>query len=166
MSDIVFWACFGVSVPAAVMVVTRRNPVYSALWLLVCFLAFAGVFLTLSAPFLAAIHVLVYTGAILVPFLFVIMLLNLRQEELGLEYPRWVQGLAALICVGVGAGVVFVLAKSEEVGPGFAAVSDEFGGVREVGRTLFGGFVLHFELVGILLLVAMIGAMLMARKKI
>ena len=86
-SDPVFYLAGGVAVLAGVGVVTRRNPVYCAIFMLVAFLSLAVVYLLLSASFLAAMHVLVYTGAILVLFLFVIMLLNLKPDELGQEYP-------------------------------------------------------------------------------
>src|SRR3990167_2190725 len=85
-TNIVFIVCAAISVVSAILVVTRRNPVYSALFLMLCFVAFAVLFLNLNAYFIAAMHMMVYTGAILVLFLFVIMLLNLKKEELGKEF--------------------------------------------------------------------------------
>src|SRR3989338_10234900 len=82
METIVFYILGGMAVITALLVVTRVNPISSALWLVVCFFAFAGLFVTLSAHFLAVIQILLYAGAIMVLFIFVIMLLNLREEEL------------------------------------------------------------------------------------
>jgi hypothetical protein len=90
--DPVFALAAAVTVGAGLLVVIQRNPIYSAISMLACFLGLAVIYLRLEAPFLAAIHVLVYTGAILVLFLFVIMLLNLKPEELGVEYPLKVRG--------------------------------------------------------------------------
>ena len=98
--DPVFSLASFVSVASALFMVTQRNPVYSAVWLLVCFLSVALVFLSLGAQFLAAIHVIVYTGAILVLFVFVIMLLNLKDEEQGEEYPASTRAAAALVFRG------------------------------------------------------------------
>ncbi|MFN3486489.1 MAG: NADH-quinone oxidoreductase subunit J, partial [Planctomycetota bacterium] len=92
---------------AGALTVTRRNPVYSAVWMLVCFLALAVVYLTLEAPFLAALHVIVYTGAILVLFLFVIMLLNLSPEELGREMPPPARAAAAVLAAALFAALAF-----------------------------------------------------------
>src|SRR6516225_10833496 len=107
--DLVFAVAATVSVVAGFGVVTQRNPVYSAISMLVRFLSFAVIYLKLGAPFLAALHVLVYTGAILVLFLFVIMLLNLKPEELGDEYPLKVRGAIAVICAGLFALIALPL---------------------------------------------------------
>ncbi|MHC4606647.1 MAG: NADH-quinone oxidoreductase subunit J family protein [Planctomycetota bacterium] len=162
--DIVFWIAFLVAVPAAVMVVSRKNPVYSALWLLVAFCAFAVIFLVASAPLLAAVQVLVYAGAILVLFLFVIMLLNLKGEELAPEFPPWVRVVVGLLCLAVTAGVIGVMwGMKLDLEP---LRDPEFGGVRSLGKDLYTGpFVFHFELIALLLLAALIGAMVLAQKK-
>src|SRR5213595_1237072 len=94
--DPVFGIAAAVTTLAGILVVTQRNPIYCAISMLTCFLGLAVVYLRLAAPFLAAIHVLVYTGAILVLFLFVIMLLNLKPEELGVEYSLKTRGAIAL----------------------------------------------------------------------
>ena len=151
---------------SAVMMVTRRNPVYSAVWLLLTFVSVAILFLRLSAPFLAAIHVLVYTGAILVLFLFVIMLLNLKEEELGAEYPLPVRlGVAGLSALLFG-----VLARAVLLEPALAVPlltpGPEYGSVQSVGMLLFTRYGLPFELVSVLIIVAMYGAMVLAKKKI
>jgi NADH-quinone oxidoreductase subunit J len=166
--DPVFAAAAGVSVVAGIAMVTRRNPVYSAIMMLVCFLAFAVVYLKLEAPFLAAMHVLVYTGAILVLFLFVIMLLNLKPEEYGEEYPLPVRGLIALLCAGLFGLVALVMWKDPSVREPFPVLAPEtvdFGSVEKTGRTLFTDYALPFELISVLILVAIFGGVVLAKKK-
>lgn len=165
MHDLLFTAAAGTAVGAALLAVTRRNPIYSALWLLIAFVAFALIFLDLAAPFLAAMHVLVYTGAILVLFLFVIMLLNLKPEELAFDAPgpRW--GVLAAGCTAFGAGLAFLLVRGLQA-PELAPLKDAgFGGGAAVGNAIFSGgtWVLPFEMVSVLIIAAMIGAVILAR---
>jgi NADH-quinone oxidoreductase subunit J len=164
--DPVFAAAALASVGAGVMTVTRRNPVYSAIWMLVCFLAFAVVYLRLEAPFLAAIHVLVYTGAILVLFLFVIMLLNLKPEELGEELPLPLRGGIALACGALFAVLALPLWKAMEKAPPPPAPPKGFGSVEAVGNALFREYALPFELISVLILVAIFGGVVLAKRKI
>ncbi len=162
---IVFGAAAAASVIAGVLVVTRRNPVYSAIWMLVCFLAFAVVYLKLGAPFLAAMHVLVYTGAILVLFLFVIMLLNLQPEEYGRELPLSTRVFTALLCLGLFAFIAVPLVRDEALDRPLPPVPADFGSVRHVGEALFTKHALPFELVSVLILVAIFGGVLLAKRK-
>ncbi len=163
--DLVFVAAAGVSVVAGVLVVTRRNPIHAAISLLVCFLAFAVIYLKLEAPFLAAMHVLVYTGAILVLFLFVIMLLNLKPEELGPEYPLRVRAVIAAVCLGLFVLLAVPLWEAPQARRPLPPVKAGYGGVEEVGRSLFETYGLPFELVSALILVAIFGGVLLARRK-
>lgn len=165
--DFVFALAAGVSVAAGLMLVTRRNPVHSAMALLACFLAFAVIYLKLDAPFLAAMHVLVYTGAILVLFLFVIMLLNLKPEELEKECPLPARGVIAAVCAGLFVLVAVPLWRDPKAQQMMPAVNPEkFGSVREVGRSLFVEYGLAFELISVLILVALFGGVLLAKRKL
>ncbi len=159
--DPVFLICAAVSGLAALLVVSNRNPVYSALSLMVCFLAFAVIFLRLGAPFLAAMHVLVYTGAILVLFLFVIMLLSLKSEEMGREYPRWLKGVLALLCVLLFGAIAIPISKTDLV---TRRLPEGFGSVETVGSALFTDFALPFELVSVLIIVAILGSVVLAKR--
>lgn len=163
MDELVFWTCAAVSVVSALLVVTRRNPVYCALFLVVTFLALAVAIVPLQAPFLAIMHILVYTGAIMVLFLFIIMLLNLSASEIGREYPLRFRLFVGAISTATFAVFATVFASSPLPAP--AQVSKEFGGVNSVGTRLFEAFVLPFELVSILILVAVFGAVVLAAKK-
>ena len=162
--DPVFLTIAAVTIGSALAVVSRRNPVYAAVWLLVCFLAFAVVYLMLSAAFLAMIHVLVYTGAILVLFVFVIMLLNLSEEELGTEYPLSAKAMAAVVSTGLFVMTAMPILKDTSLAVPLPAVDAEFGEVASVGRLLFNEYALPFELVSVLIIVAMFGSMVLAKK--
>ena len=179
--DPVFLVTALVAAGGAILMVTRSNPVYAALWLMQCFLAVAVIFLKLHAPFLAAVHVLVYTGAIIVLFLFVIMLLNLTPREQGAEHSRPAKLLAGAVC-----GALFLLlgaaflkggrdaapfptlqeTRVDVEGKAMTISPDEWGGVRHVGADLFGTFVVTFEIVSVLIVVAILGAVVLAKRKL
>lgn len=161
--DPVFVLTAAVCVLAGLGVVSLRNPVYSAVSLLVCFLGFAVIYVKLGAPFLAAIHVIVYTGAILVLFLFVIMLLNLAPQELGREYPLWARMLMGAGCVALFA---LLAVPFSSLNLGTAAGAGGFGGIKEVGRSLFVHYGFPFELMSVLILVAIFGGVTLAKRKI
>jgi NADH-quinone oxidoreductase subunit J len=163
--DLVFAVAAGLAVGSGVLVVTGRNPVYSAVWLLVCFLSLAVIFVSLEATFLAAMHVLVYTGAILVLFLFVIMLLNLKKEEMGPELPLRARAGAALLCGGLFVLLAIPLAQAESAGRPLPPAPAEFGSIGHVGRSLFTDYALSFELMSVLILVAIFGGVVLAKKK-
>jgi NADH-quinone oxidoreductase subunit J len=162
--DPVFGIAAAATVLTGILTVTQRNPIYSAISMLACFLGLAVVYLRLAAPFLAAIHVLVYTGAILVLFLFVIMLLNLKPEELGVEYSLKTRGAIALLCGGLFALVALPLWQDQRTLPKDPPPS--FGGVEEVGKALFNDYALPFELISVLIMVAVFGGVLLAKKKL
>lgn len=168
MKEAVFYISAVVAVVSALITVTRRNPIYSALWLMISFVAIAVIFLELHAPFLAAMHLLLYTGAILVLFLFVIMLLNLKKEELEFDYPRVGRIMIGGFCLILGVVLTwfFVTQFDDPTLP--EEVAETFGGASAVGNTIFGEpggphFILPFELVSVLIISAMIGAIMLAR---
>jgi len=162
--DPVFAVSAAVTVGAGLGVVTQRNPVHCAISMLACFLGLAVLYLKLAAPFLAAIHVLVYTGAILVLFLFVIMLLNLKPEELGVEYPLKTRLFLAALCAGLFGLISLPLVqdtrKFDEAAP------PGFGSVETVGMALFNQYALAFELISVLIMVAVFGGVLLAKRKL
>lgn len=136
---------------------------YAAFFLVIAFLAIAVALIPLDATFLAMMHVLVYTGAIMVLFLFILMLLNLGPAERGAEYPFRFRLFVAALATGVFALLAHGFSQTP---PGPAApLPDGFGGVESVGSHLFRSFVLPFELVSILILAAIFGAVVLARRK-
>jgi NADH-quinone oxidoreductase subunit J len=172
MDAIVFHIAGVISLLAAVMVVTRKNPVYSAIFLLLFFTTISLDFLILRAPFLAVIQVLVYAGAIMVLFIFVIMLLNLSPEELEERIPRGRKVFAFLASLSLFLLLVTAVRHSPTVqgapeltGP-VAGPYAALGEVEAIAHSLFGEHVLTFELVSILLLVAIIGAVYLTKRRL
>jgi NADH-quinone oxidoreductase subunit J len=138
-----------------------RSPVTSAMFLVLTIVSMAGLFVLLHAFFLAAVQVLVYAGAVIVLFLFVIMLLDLKEEE-----QRKIKGsMAALgvFVVGVIAAIMISAIKQSRLGYGSQASLTE-GSTKALGQSLFGNFALPFEIISLVLLVAMIGAVLLSKK--
>jgi NADH-quinone oxidoreductase subunit J len=163
---VVFWIVAPVSVGAAVLMLLQRNAVFSALLLVVNQFTLAVFFAMLGAHFLAAVQVIVYAGAIMVLFLFVIMFLGVDRREALVEPIRG-QRVAALalglLLVGaVAVAVASGLGTGAEPLPPFAAERDNVGAI---GRALFTRFVFPFEVTSILLIVAAIAAMVMARRR-
>ena len=155
LATVAFYYMAGASVTSAILAVTRKNPVHSMLWVLALFLHVAGIFLVLHAEFLAAVQVIVYAGAILIFYLFIVMLLDLTGEEtrprFGTHWP-----------IAVVAGIFMVLAV--EVEPQVAKdLSSE--NLAQVGKQLFGPFALPFEIVSLVLLAAIVGAVVLARRR-
>jgi NADH-quinone oxidoreductase subunit J len=152
-----------IALASAVMVITVKSPVGSVLYLIISILAQSVLYIQLSGLFVAAFLVLVYGGAILVLFLFVIMMLNIRYANLGTETLTKIKPLGWIFGLVLLAEMVWV---SMGVTSRMAEVGDNFGSVPEVALLLYGKFVYPFELTSILLLVAIVGAVVMARKGI
>jgi NADH-quinone oxidoreductase subunit J len=163
---LVFWLVAPVSVGAAVLMLLQRNAVFSALLLVVNQFTLAVFFAMLGAHFLAAVQVIVYAGAIMVLFLFVIMFLGVDRREALVEPIRGQRFLAlalGLLLVGaVAAAVTSGLGPGGEPLPAFPAEREN---VEAIGRALFTDFVFPFEVTSILLIVAAIAAMVMARRR-
>jgi NADH-quinone oxidoreductase subunit J len=152
----------GLSVFGALTVLLRRHPMHSALGLLMTMASLAGLYVLLQAHFIAVIQVLVYAGAVLVLFLFVIMLLNVRAEETRLDrYPllKWLAVPVAVLLVGE----ILYIVRLFNTNP--APSGDKVGVTEEVGSQLFTTYLLPFEATSVLILVAIIGAMVLAKKE-
>jgi NADH-quinone oxidoreductase subunit J len=160
-----FYYLAAASIASAILAITRSNPIHSMLWVLALFLHVAGIFLLVGAEFLAAVQVIVYAGAILVFYLFFLMLLDLPSETAGRRFgAHWPLGAAA--------GVAFAFLATSAFDPGllparstvaFEAASP--GNLATVGAALFTDFALPFEVVSLVLLVAIVGAIVVARRK-
>ena len=169
MSLIAFWILAFISVGAAILMVVNRNPVRSALFLVTTFLAVAAFYVTLSAQFLAAVQIIVYAGAIMVLFLFVIMLLNMSAPEALKERGS----LQPPIAVALGIGFVVALTLSQaliSIPPSINfGGNHDVGTVRDVGLALYDKaqpWLFPFEITSILLLIAVVGAIVMAKRRI
>lgn len=154
-----------IAVVAAVSMLASRNAVYSALFLVLNFLAVAALYLLLNAAFIAVVQVTVYAGAIMVLFLFVIMLLGTEEEAVGGPI-RWQLPVAIVLGLGLAAELAYVLLSGAGDGGGvMAEVTREFGSPASVGRVLFNEYLVPFEITSVLLLVAMVGAIVLTLKR-
>ena len=152
---------------SAIMMILQRNPVNSALYLILNFFCLGGLYLTLNAQFIAMVQVLVYAGAIMVLFLFVIMLLNLGDDR------RLTEHLGLRMYIGIGFSIALVLEllfifvfRSSTSAFQQSPNAPEMGTVEYVGKVLFTRFLFPFEVTSLLLLAAIVGAVILAKKKI
>ena len=164
MSIWLFYAFAVIAIAGALaMVLNVRNTVAGALSLVATMIALGGIYVLLEAYLIGAFQILIYAGAIVVLFLFVVMLLNLRREEYAPARGRVGAG------IGIAAGALVLawfLSILPESLPGMAAISEDFGGYRHVGLALFRDYVLAFEVTSLLLLGAMVGAVILAKRRI
>jgi NADH-quinone oxidoreductase subunit J len=160
---ILFYVFSSIAVIFALMVILLRNPVTSALSLVASFFGVSGVFILLRAPFLGVIQILIYAGAILVLFLYVTMLLNIRGISADVKRPLYLRlgsiSLAGLIFVLLLGFVTPILNGRPDV------ANESFGSIEAVGAVLLGPNALLFELVSLILLVGMIGTVVLSRKE-
>ena len=170
MMETVLFFVFAVAITiTSILVIVQRNPVSSAIFLILTFFCLAGVYLLLQAEFIAIIQVLVYAGAIMVLFLFVIMLLNLEKEKRLMTRHRMqkVLGVFLGIVLLLQIGWVFKAALVEGVKGNFPAEKvAQLGNTQVVAKLLFTDFLLPFEITSVLLLVAIIGAIVLAKREI
>jgi len=162
METVLFILFGAIAVCGAVMVVTRKHPMASALYLILTLFAVAALFVLRQAHFLAAIQVIIYAGAVVVLFVFVIMLINVPEDRLPVERATTVRVLGVL-AAGFFILESAVLARRYSMPTGPAA---EVGSVEAVGRALFTDYLLAFEITSVLLLAAVIGAIALAKRKI
>ena len=173
-ADFLFYVFSGMTIGSAIAMVTRKNPVASLLYMVATLASLAGIYVLFEAHFLAAIQIIVYAGAIMVLFLFVIMLLNL-----GHDYQKDLKGGAwAIFAFMIAGGMAGVLARQFRGTESFpiyqnaqgAEVIDALlasqGAVGAIAEPLFGDYVVAFELTGILLLVAIVGALALAKRRV
>jgi NADH-quinone oxidoreductase subunit J len=158
---ILFWVLAVISLLSAIGVVVAKNPVHSVLLLIVTFFDIAGLYILLNAQFLAVVHIIVYAGAIMVLFLFVIMLMNLNAS--GEPQKNNLVKFAGVISGGLLLLVLVAALKRADTGM-LAQGATDIGLVKNLGRALFKDFVLPFEVSSILFLSAMIGAIVIGKK--
>ena len=167
MMEQLFFLMFAfVAVVSALAVVTLRNPVHSALSLMVCLFQVACLFVLLRSPFLAVAQVFIYVGAVMVLFLFVVMIINVRSVSLDSIMGRAgkVRTVVYVLLAAVAVEFVAVLTGSSFAGLKLDAPGEEVT-IEQLGKVLFTEYLLPFELVSVLLLVAMVGAIVLAQER-
>jgi NADH-quinone oxidoreductase subunit J len=167
METLLFWLLAVIALVAATSMIIQRNPVHSALFLIITLLCLAGLFLLLSAHFLAVIQIIVYAGAIMVLFLFVIMLLDIRRIEAAPSRVKLQKSL------GIVLGMIFLLETLlvlrsgviNDITPAAAPPPPDFGTAVALGRALFAGYFFPLQLAAVLLFIALIGAVVLSKRR-
>jgi len=164
LSQYLFFFLSFVATLSALMVIVDKNPVHSVLFLIVTFFAIAGHYLILNAQFLAIVNIIVYAGAIMVLFLYVIMMLNLNKE---IEpHKKNIPKVAAVLSSGILMLLLIALLKGAEVNMLPAARNSDIGLMKNLGKVLFKEYMLPFEISSVLFLAAMVGAVFLSKKEI
>jgi NADH-quinone oxidoreductase subunit J len=160
-----FYLFAAIMLIGGIMVITRKNPVHSALALIVALLAQASIYLMLYAPFVAGVQIILYAGGIMVLFLFVIMLVSIDRSMRERQFnSQWVAGILAAIALGGLLIAVFI--KGRDLFPEHALPVVENDNTQKIATMLYGQYMFAFEIASLLLLVAIIGAVVMAKKRI
>ncbi len=154
-----------IAIAGAIVTITRRNPVHSALALIFTLLALAGLYLMLYAPFVAGVQIVLYAGGIMVLFLFVIMLVNIEKAELEERFNKqWL--VATVAAAALGGLLLYVLRNGRAIFPQTFASLPEGENTQRIGVELYKNYMMPFEIASLLLLVAIVGAVVMAKKRV
>ena len=167
-SEMIFYFFSSIIVLAALLVVMSRNPVHSVLWLILTFFGSSGLFILLGAEFLALILMIVYVGAVAVLFMFVVMMLNINFSELRSGFTRYLPvGLLIGLVLFVELNLVFSdWIPGNSFKPKIQSINDtDIENTKQLGLVLYTDFILYFQLAGIILLIAMIGAIVLTHQK-
>lgn len=166
LAQILFFFVAAVAIAAGIGLIVSRSPVSSALWLVLNLFCIAVLYVTMNAQFIGVIQILVYAGAIMVLFLFVIMLLNLAALP-DLQSVDWKLGVAFLLGMAVLAQLVYVVASSLDLlpDPSSPELAAQAGSAQSIGVELFTRYALPLEVIGVLLLAATIGAVMLAKRR-
>jgi NADH-quinone oxidoreductase subunit J len=161
---IIFCVLAAITLSTAFLTVFSRNPIHSAIYLVICFFSVAGHYLLLNAQFLAIVHIIVYSGAIMILFLFTIMLMNLNKEN-EVYKPR-ITRLGAIVsfCL-VCLILIAIFVNSKPIAGDYIATGEDYQSIKVLGRILLNEYMVPFEFASILLLVAMIGTVLLSKKE-
>lgn len=161
---ILFCVLAAITLSTAFLTVFSRNPIHSAIYLVICFFSVAGHYLLLNAQFLAIVHIIVYSGAIMILFLFTIMLMNLNKEN-EVHKPR-ITRLGAIVsfCL-VCLILIAIFINSKPIAGDYIATGEDYQSIKVLGKILLNEYMVPFEFASILLLVAMIGTVLLSKKE-
>ena len=161
---LIFCVLSVVTIATAFLTIYSRNPIHSAIYLVICFFSVAGHYLLLNAQFLAIVHVIVYSGAIMILFLFTIMLMNLNKEN-EVYKPRVTRlGAIVLFCL-MSLILIAIFINSKPIVGEYVTTGEDYQSIKVLGKVLLNEYMVPFEFASILLLVAMIGAVLLSKKE-
>ena len=165
MIPILFFLFAAVAIASGIMMIVHRNPIYCALFLILTLFAVAGLFVLFNAPFISAVHIIVYAGAIMVLFLFVIMLLDLKSET-SRQRPGGLLRILSIVVSGVLFAELVLFLRSGTTNPPLVEGDLKIGSTKEIGNLLFTEYLLPFEITSVLLLSAIIGSVILAKLKL
>jgi NADH-quinone oxidoreductase subunit J len=162
---ITFYILSAITLLTAFLTIYSKNPIHSAIYLVICFFTIAGHYLLLNSQFLAIVHIIVYSGAIMILFLFTIMLMNLNKED-EVHKPR-ITRLGAIISFCVMSVVLILIFRESNpnVENSYGATGEDYQSIRKLGNILLTDYTVPFEYASVLLLVAMIGVVLLSKKE-
>jgi NADH-quinone oxidoreductase subunit J len=161
---LIFCVLSVVTIATAFLTIFSRNPIHSAIYLVICFFSIAGHYLLLNAQFLAIVHVIVYSGAIMILFLFTVMLMNLNKEN-EVYKPRVTRlGAIVLFCL-MCLILIAIFINSKPIVGEYVTTGEDYQSIKVLGKVLLNEYMVPFEFASILLLVAMIGAVLLSKKE-
>ena len=162
--QIIFCILSFITLATAFLTIYSRNPIHSAIYLVICFFSIAGHYLLLNAQFLAIVHVIVYSGAIMILFLFTVMLMNLNKEN-EVYKPRVTRlGAIVLFCL-MCLVLIAIFINSKPIVGEYITTSEDYQSIKVLGKVLLNEYMVPFEFASVLLLVAMIGAVLLSKKE-
>ena len=164
ITPILFWILSVMALFSALMVITSKNPMHSVIWLIIVFFAISGHYLLMNAQFLAIVNIIVYAGAIMVLFLYVLMLMDLKKETEP-QKNRWLK-IAGAVAGGSLLLVLIAALKKTDIDQGIAETRlGDIGLIENLGKILFSEYVVPFEISSILFLSAMVGAVVIGKKE-
>lgn len=161
---ILFCVLSAVTLATAFLTIFTKNPIHSAIYLVICFFSIAGHYLLLNSQFLAIVHIIVYSGAIMILFLFTIMLMNLNKED-EVHKPRVTRWAAVILFCLMCLVLIAIFVNSKPIVGEYTATGEDFQSIKVLGKVLLNEYMVPFEYASILLLVAMIGTVLLSKKE-
>jgi NADH-quinone oxidoreductase subunit J len=161
---IIFYILSAITLASAFLTIYSRNPIHSAIYLVICMMSIVGHYLMFNAQFLALVQLIVYAGAIMVLFLFTIMLMNLNKED-EVHKPRITRLGAIVVFILMSVVLVTIFIHSKTIMGDYDVSGEDFQSIKKLGQVLLNEYMVPFEFASILLLVAMIGVVLLSKKE-
>ena len=162
MLTTLFYILSAITLGSALLTILKRNPIHSAIWLVVCFFSIAGHYAMFNAQFLAMVHLIVYSGAIMILMLFTIMMMNFNENKIRKNNLVVVAAVVALCLVGYVLLATFL--KAQPMIEQYVVTGEDYQSIKVLGQVLLDDYVVPFEMAAVLLLVSMIGAVLLSKK--
>nr|WP_317632280.1 NADH-quinone oxidoreductase subunit J [uncultured Flavobacterium sp.] len=164
MVEIIFYILAAITLGTAFLTILSRNPIHSAIYLVICFFSLAGHYVLLNAQFLAIVHIIVYSGAIMILMLFTIMLMNLNEKLETHKKTLSIIAAVSALCL-LALILISALIRTKPVVESYYESGEDFQSIKALGQVLMNDYLVPFEFVSVLLLVAMIGAVLISKKE-